>query len=89
MKIILLPLILILLTGCTVLPVKQQFPKAPDVLMENCGPLLIIEKEEITLSEFTTVIVKNYGKYHECASLVKAWQDWYTEQKNNFDQAGK
>jgi hypothetical protein len=80
---------MLLSAGCTVMPVKQEFPKAPEILMESCEPLLIIEKEKITLSEFTTIIVKNYGKYHECAALVKSWQDWYNEQRTNFDSVGK
>lgn len=82
MKNILLFCITLLLTGCSILvPTKQRFPEANTVLMQKCSKLDTLDKESVTLSELMTTVVKNYGKYHECADIVEAWQEWYTKQK--------
>lgn len=80
----------ILLTGCsTTVPVKQTFPIAPEILMEQCGTLQVISKKEVLLSEFMTTIVENYTKFHKCSLLVEAWQQWYTAQQQIFEEANK
>ena len=85
MKYILL-LSTILLTGCsTVVPVTQKFPEVPEILMAKCDPLTTFEKKTVYLSEFMGVVTKNYTKYHTCAELAEAWQDWYTTQKKISD----
>lgn len=82
MKNILLFCITLLLAGCSILvPTKQKFPEANEQLMQKCSKLQTIDKESVTLSELMTTVVKNYSKYHECADLVEAWQEWYTKQK--------
>jgi hypothetical protein len=32
-------------------------------------------------------VVENYGACHENAAKLKAWQDWYREQKSIFEAA--
>ena len=90
MKNILLFCTMLLLAGCsTTVPVKQSFPEAPEVLMEKCVTLELIEKPSVLLSELIGIITKNYMKYHECASTVENWQAWYQEQKkinNNLNK---
>lgn len=76
-----------LLAGCAGLgPISGHFPDAPDVLMQKCVELETIDKPKVLLSEFTTIIVKNYSKYHLCSSNNDAWQEWYTEQKKIYDE---
>jgi hypothetical protein len=76
-----------MLTGClTTVPVKRSFPDVPEVLMKECDPLNTINKPEVKLSELMDTVTKNYGKYHGCAAVVDAWQDWYKEQKKVFDE---
>lgn len=90
MKNILLFSLLFALVGCsTTVPVKQKFPEVPQLLMEKCPPLDLIEKPTVTLSELILVITKNYMKYHNCADGVENWQEWYKKQKQIFDDLNK
>jgi hypothetical protein len=78
------------LAGCsTTVPVKQKFPEAPAVLMEKCEPLETIDQPSIVFSEFLKTVTKNYTKYHSCAKLIEAWQEWYVEQKKISDELNK
>ena len=81
-------LIAVLLTGCSVVPVKQQFPDVPKELLEECSPLRKVEGNP-QLKEFLEVVVDNYGRYHSCAALHSAFIDWYRKQRQIFDAAGK
>jgi hypothetical protein len=90
MKNILLLCAILLLSGCaTPVPVKQKFPEAPAMLLEKCVSLEKIEKEEVYFSEFLTTVTKNYTKYHTCAKMVEAWQEWYKDQKAISDELNK
>ena len=86
-KIIILSVASIVLVGCsTTVPVKRTFPDVPEALLKECGALNTINKPEVKLSELMDTVAKNYGKYHECAAVNEAWQDWYREQKKVFDE---
>lgn len=76
----------ILLSGCTTVPVKQKFPDAPEILLTDCKKLDKIEQKEIVLSDFLKTVTGNYTKYHECAAQNAAWIKWYNEQKEIFDK---
>lgn len=89
MKNTLIIVFLVVLTGCSTAPVTQTFPHPPEILMQPCEPLSTIDKPEVLLSEFTKVVVQNYGKYHNCAALVEAWQEWYKENAKIFNEANK
>lgn len=74
------------LTGCsTVVPVTQPFPAAPQELQQPCEPLTTASTTS-SLSEFAKVVVQNYGKYHSCAATVSGWQEWYSTQKQLFEE---
>lgn len=86
-KIIILSVASVVLVGCsTTVPVKRTFPDVPEALLKECGTLATINKPEVKLSELMDTVAKNYGKYHECAAVNEAWQDWYREQKKVFDE---
>jgi hypothetical protein len=86
-KVITLSLLGILLTGCsTTVPVKRTFPVVPELLLKECEPLNTINKQEVKLSELMDTVSKNYSKYHSCAAVTDAWQEWYKEQKKVFDE---
>lgn len=86
-KIIILSVAGIVLVGCsTTVPVKRTFPDVPESLLKECGTLNTINKPEVKLSELMDTVAKNYGKYHGCAAVTEAWQDWYREQKKVFDE---
>lgn len=85
-KVITLSLLGVLLTGCsTTVPVKRTFPAVPEILLKECDPLSAINKPEVKLSELMDTVSKNYAKYHGCAAVVDAWQEWYKDQKQVFD----
>jgi hypothetical protein len=83
---ILLPVIIVLLTGCsTAVPIKQTFPKAPASLMAACPELYQVENTD-KLSDVLTVVTRNYSQYHECRIKVDAWIEWYKTQQPLFDK---
>ena len=87
---LILPLVT-LLSGCAGIiaqPVTAKFPDAPEVLTQECEALKLAT-ENMKLSEYTKVVVDNYMKYYTCASKVKGWNDWYSQQKTIFEDATK
>jgi hypothetical protein len=83
---LLLPVIIVLLTGCsTAVPIKQTFPKAPSSLMAACPELYQVENTD-KLSDVLTVVTRNYSQYHECRIKVDAWIEWYNTQQPLFDK---
>lgn len=85
MKYLIIP-VLILLTGCTTVPVERKFPKAPAVLLETCPQLKTIDTETTVFSTFTKTVVQNYTTYYECAVKHDAWIEWYRKQKKIFEE---
>lgn len=75
---------LIIMAGCTPIPVKRNFPPAPDILFEKCPDLQKLN-DEPKLSELTKTIIINYNTYYECAVKHEAWTEWYRVQKELFD----
>jgi hypothetical protein len=82
-------LMVVCLSGCITISLKQKFPEIPQELLESCKPLSIIEGETTTLSNLMNTVAKNYGTRHDCAAQVEATKKWYTEQKKIFDEANK
>lgn len=80
----------VLLAGCSfTVPVKQQFPVAPAVLLEKCPDLLTIDDGKNSMRDMLKIVIQNYALYYQCAEKTHGWQDWYTEQKKIFDGANK
>ena len=42
---------------------------------------------EIKASELLETVSENYGTYYEVVAKLKAWQEWYRTQKQNFELA--
>jgi len=84
MKLITL-LTVILLTGCSAVPVARHFPEVPDELRVACPDLSEVDPTTDKLSNVITVVTDNYGKYHECRIKVDMWNEWYKSQKEIFD----
>ncbi len=79
-----------MLVGCTTpVPLVPKFPEPPSILMQSCGPLNTIDKENVLLSEFLQTVRSNYEKFHNCADLILEWQAWYKEQKIIYDNLNK
>lgn len=77
--------LLLLLTGCTTVPVTAKFPEAPAVLQTPCPPLKEASDND-KLSDITKIVVQNYGEYHICASTVESWIEWYSKQKKIYEE---
>lgn len=78
--------LLAMLTGCaTTVPVAMKFPAIPDELQVSCGELEKIPADTKLLSVTAEVVIRNYGKYHECKIKTDAWKEWYDTQKKIFE----
>ena len=77
--------LLLLLTGCTTVPVTAKFPEAPSILKTQCPPLKQAS-DDAKLSDITKTVVENYGEYYMCAETVNGWIDWYAKQKKIFEE---
>jgi len=76
-----------LITACsTAVPLTQNFPDAPDMLMEKCPELKTIQGEKISIVDFTRVVSENYTTYYQCAGRTEAWIDWYNKQKKIWEE---
>ena len=86
MKIALLSVVLasFVLAGCqTVIPVKQQFPEAPNELLQPCAELKKLPANNQKLSVLVESVVDNYSLYHECKIKHDNWIEWYRLQMRN------
>lgn len=78
---------LLILAGCsTPVPVKPKFPAVPKTLVEPCAQLKKIEGEQVSIVDLHKVVVENYTLYHECATKIDGWNEWYTKQKKIYDE---
>ena len=82
-KLILLSLLLV--SACTV-PVKIQFPDAPDKVNTQCSNLKEVPINTAKLSDVISTVTDNYNQYHECRAKVDAWIEWYATQRQIFEK---
>lgn len=76
----------LLLSGCsTIVPVKQEFPVAPAILLERCPDLMTIDDGKNSLREMLKIVIQNYALYYQCAEKTHGWQDWYNEQRKIYN----
>lgn len=85
MRSILLASTLVLLMACSPVPVKPEFPAAPQVLQERCPDLQQIDDGKNSLREMLKVVIQNYATYYQCAEKTHGWQDWYKDQKKIYN----
>ena len=78
---------ILILTGCTVVPLKQKFPDVPITLLEQPRSLSPVPNtKDVKLSEFMTIIVHNNTQCHANAIQLESWIEWYTKHKKNFEK---
>jgi len=77
---------LVFLIGCVGVPVKRNFPKTPESLQQP-APQLKEVPPGATASEVMSIVIDNYGSYHQVANELAGWQQWYQEQKQIFEDA--
>ena len=79
-------LFLLCLSACTSVPITTDFPAVPDALMAKCPELKTITGDRISIVDFTRTVTENYTTYYECAARSEAWQEWYTRQKQIWEE---
>jgi len=75
--------VLLLLCGCTTVPVTAKFPDAPKYT-DRC-PQLQKLNDGAKLSEVASTVNVNYSTYYDCAVKNDAWIEWYQIQKRIFE----
>lgn len=86
MKLLFAIICLILLSGCTTVPVQQKWPQIPKTLQEGCPPLLMIKEDSVEIVNFMETVVLNYNLYHDCQIKNQGWLKWYKEQKELYEK---
>jgi len=86
MKYLLAFLTLISIAGCeTTVPVARKFPEAPEILMQPAPQLTPLPPNTSELSALINNANDNYHAYRILREHYEAWQQWYKEQRENFD----
>lgn len=75
----------VLLTGCTVVPVTGKFPEPPPSLLKECADLKKVDSDTVKLSQILLTVTDNYSEYHECRLKVDSWILWWKKQKEIHD----
>jgi hypothetical protein len=76
--------LLVLVTGCSSVPVAPKFPEVPERILQKC-PQLEKLSEEPKLSEVAKTITNNYTTYYECIVKHDAFVEWYRIQKKIYE----
>jgi hypothetical protein len=83
---ILVILLMLILTGCsTTVPVARKFPDVPEILMQPAPELKPLPPDTTELSALISNANDNYAQYRILKDYHEAWQQWYREQKANWD----
>lgn len=85
-KLLLLPILL--LVGCSAVPVQPKFPEVPERLMQRCPDLAQLPPDA-KLSDVAKVVTSNYTTYHECSVKLDGFIEWYQAQKQIYNKALK
>ena len=76
--------LLVLVTGCSSVPIAPKFPEVPDRILKKC-PQLEKLAEESKLSDIAKTVTNNYTTYYECAVKHDAFIEWYQVQKKIYE----
>jgi hypothetical protein len=76
--------LLILVTGCSSVPVAPKFPEVPERILKKC-PQLEKLNEDSKLSDIAKTVTNNYTTYYECAVKHDAFIEWYQVQKKIYE----
>ena len=76
--------LLVLVTGCSSVPVAPKFPEVPERILQKC-PQLEKLNEESKLSDIAKTVTNNYKTYYDCAVKHDAFIEWYQVQKKIYE----
>ena len=84
-KLLLISLV-VLVSGCTTVPVTVKFPEVPEALMQPADKLTPLDtSKKIELSDIIENANENAGKYYTLRERYNAWIEWYKSQKQIFE----
>ena len=84
---LILSVLFLTLQGCsTTVPLIMKFPEAPPSLMRQPPPLIPLSQSDKDLSDMLVNANENYGRYYELREKYLAWQEWYREQKEIYEE---
>ena len=89
MRLAIVLLTTLILGGCSFMRpvlIMPEFPKPVKELTEKCRELQMIEGDTVAITDMLKTVVNNYTLYHQCSLKVDGWNDWYVEQKKNYDE---
>jgi len=76
--------LLVLVTGCSSVPIAPKFPEVPERILKTC-PQLEKLSEDSKLSDIAKTVTNNYTTYYECAVKHDAFIEWYQVQKKIYE----
>ena len=76
--------LLVLVTGCSSVPIAPKFPEVPERILKTC-PQLEKLSEDSKLSDIAKTVTNNYTTYYECAVKHDAFNEWYQVQKKIYE----
>jgi hypothetical protein len=76
--------LLVLVTGCSSVPIAPKFPEVPERILKKC-PQLEKLSEDSKLSDIAKTVTNNYTTYYECAVKHDAFIEWYQVQKKIYE----
>lgn len=76
--------VVLMLAGCTSVPITMKFPDVPKDMLESCPDLKAVP-DTTKLSEVLPIVADNYGQYYACKDNVDSWIEWYKSQKEIFN----
>ena len=76
--------LLVLVTGCSSVPIAPKFPEVPERILQKC-PQLEKLSEDSKLSDIAKTVTNNYTTYYECAVKHDAFIEWYQVQKKIYE----
>lgn len=86
MKKIALLITVLILAGCTSVPVMPKWPDVPEDLKTACPDLATVDPQNDKLHVIVETVADNYKTYYDCKAKVDDWITWYKGQKDIYDK---
>ena len=79
MKVAIISLLSVLLTGCLqTFKMNPPWPQVSDVAMlKQCEALKTVNTEAVSMAELVDLVQQNYQLYHLCKLNNDSWVKWY------------
>lgn len=83
----LLPIILLLLSGCTVpVPITFTWPDVPSELTSPAPDLTPLSDKDLSFTSMLLNVNSNFSQYYQLKKKYEAWQEWYITQQKIYKE---